>query len=54
MQERIEYVLTQPYPNDLPVGSNAADRKAYDKQCDDTLNVSCVMIAAMTETACNV
>jgi hypothetical protein len=30
-QEKIEYVLTEPYPGDLPTGSSDADRRAYEK-----------------------
>ena len=47
-QEKTEYVLTEPYPEDLPAGSSAADRRAYEKRCDDALNVSCLMLATMS------
>jgi hypothetical protein len=30
-QEKIEYVLSEPYPKDLPTGSSAADHRAYEK-----------------------
>jgi hypothetical protein len=30
-QEKIEYVLSEPYPKDLPAGSSAADHRAYEK-----------------------
>jgi hypothetical protein len=30
-QEKTEYVLTEPYPDDLPAGSSDADRKAHEK-----------------------
>jgi hypothetical protein len=33
---------------DLPAGSSAADRIAYEKRCDDALNVSCLMLATMS------
>jgi hypothetical protein len=32
-QDKIEYVLTEPYPNDLSVGSTAADHRAHEKRC---------------------
>jgi hypothetical protein len=30
-QEKTEYVLSEPFPEDLPAGSSAADRTAYEK-----------------------
>ena len=47
-QERKEYVLEQPYPNDLPDNASNADRTAYEKHCDDSVNVSCLMLATMS------
>jgi hypothetical protein len=47
-QEKIEYVLTVPYPKDLPAGLSAADHKADEKRCDDALNMSCLMPATMS------
>jgi hypothetical protein len=47
-QEKIEYVLLESYPEDLPAGSSAADRRAYEKRCDDVLNVSCLMLTTMS------
>jgi hypothetical protein len=47
-QEKTEYVLIEPYPDDLPTGSTATDRRAHEKRCDDVLNVSCLMLAAMS------
>lgn len=47
-QERKEYVLEQPYPNDLLDNASNADRTAYDKHCDDSVNVSCLMLATMS------
>jgi hypothetical protein len=46
-QEKTEYILSEPYPEDLPAGSNAVDRRAYEKCCDYVLNVSCLMLAIM-------
>jgi hypothetical protein len=47
-QEKTEYVLTKLYPDDLPAGLSAADRRAHEKRCNDALNVSCLMLAAMS------
>jgi hypothetical protein len=47
-QEKTEYVLTEPYPDDLPVGLTAIDHKAHEKHCDDALNVSYLMLATMS------
>jgi hypothetical protein len=47
-QEKIEYVLTEPYHDDLPAGSTTVDRRAHEKRCDDALNVSCLMLARMS------
>ena len=47
-QEKKEYVLEQPYPNDLPDNATDADRTAYEKHCDDLVNVSCLMLATMS------
>jgi hypothetical protein len=47
-QEKIEYVLTKPYLDDLPSGLSAADRRANEKHCDDALNIRCLMLATMS------
>jgi hypothetical protein len=47
-QEKTEYVLLEPYPEDLPAGSSVVDRRAHEKRCDDALNVSYVMLAIMS------
>ena len=47
-QERKEYVLELPYPNDLPDNASNADLTAYEKHCDDAVNVSCLMLATMS------
>jgi hypothetical protein len=47
-QEKIEYVLTEPYPDDLLAGSTVVDHRAHEKHCDDALNVSCLMLATMS------
>jgi hypothetical protein len=33
-QEKMEYVLSEPYPEDLPASSSAADHSAYEKRCE--------------------
>jgi hypothetical protein len=47
-KKKIEYVLIEPYPEDLPTGSTVADHRAYEKRCNDALNVSCLMLATMS------
>jgi hypothetical protein len=47
-QEKIEYVLTEPYPDDLPTSLGVADRRAHEKHCNDVLNVSYLMLARMS------
>jgi hypothetical protein len=47
-QEKIEYVLSERYLEDLPAGSSVVDRRAYEKRCDDALNISCLMLATMS------
>ena len=46
--EKREYVLEKPYPDDIPKGANAAARTAYEKYCNDSLEVSCLMLATMS------
>ncbi|KAJ1257246.1 hypothetical protein BS78_K143600 [Paspalum vaginatum] len=43
-----EYVLGQPYPEEPKSGASAADRMAYDKHCNDSLDVGCLMLATMS------
>jgi hypothetical protein len=47
-QEKTEYILTELYPDDLPVGLTAVDHRAHEKCCDDALNISCLMLATMS------
>jgi hypothetical protein len=47
-QEKIEYVLLEPYPKDLLAGLSVVDRRAYEKWCDDALNVNCLMLVTMS------
>jgi hypothetical protein len=44
-QEKTKYVLLEPYPEDLSAGSSVVDHRAYEKRCDDALNVSYLMLA---------
>jgi hypothetical protein len=46
--EKIEYVLSEPYREDLPTGLSAADHRAYEKHYDDALNVSCLVLTTMS------
>ena len=46
--EKREYVLEKPYPDDIPKGANVAARRAYEKYCNDSLEVSCLMLATMS------
>jgi hypothetical protein len=46
-KKKTEYVLIEPYPEDLPTGSSVADHRGYENRCDDALNVSCLMLATM-------
>jgi hypothetical protein len=48
IQEKKEYVLEQQYPDDLPDGANTAACRAYEKHCNDSLDVSCLMLATMS------
>ncbi|WVZ57947.1 hypothetical protein U9M48_008275 [Paspalum notatum var. saurae] len=47
-QEKKEYVLEQPYSDEPGNGASAADRRAYEKHCNDSLDVSCLMLATMS------
>jgi hypothetical protein len=47
-QQKTKYVLSEPYPEDLPAGSSVADHRAYEKRCDDALNASCLMLGTMS------
>ena len=46
--EKKEYVLEQPNPDNLPNGANAAARRAYEKHCNASLEVSCLMLAIIS------
>ncbi|KAJ1275375.1 hypothetical protein BS78_05G130900 [Paspalum vaginatum] len=47
-QEKKEYALEQPYHDEQGNGASAADRRAYEKHCNDSLDVGCLMLATMS------
>jgi hypothetical protein len=47
-QEKKEYVLEQAYPDDLPDDANVAECRAYEKHCNDSLDISCLMLTTMS------
>jgi hypothetical protein len=47
-QEKTEYVLKEPYPDDLPNNANESERLAYEKHTNDTINVSYLILATMS------
>ena len=44
-QEKAEYVLEEPYPDDLPDDADELDRV---KNTNDVINVSCLMLATIS------
>ncbi|KAJ1267808.1 hypothetical protein BS78_07G086500 [Paspalum vaginatum] len=46
-QEKKEYVLDQPYPEDLEASATAAEHRDYEKHRNDSLDVGCLMLATM-------
>jgi hypothetical protein len=47
-QEKEEYVLKQPKPDELPNGATAAARRVYEKHYNESLDVSCLMLATVS------
>src|SRR5579859_7196555 len=47
-QEKKEYVLEEPCPDEPEANASTADRKAYEKHCDDDVDVSCLILATMS------
>ena len=47
-QEKKEYVLELPYPDELPENATAAQKREYEKHTNDALDVSCLMLATMS------
>ena len=42
------YVLDEPIPQAPPAGAPTAQRNAYNKHLNDSMEVSCIMLATMT------
>ncbi|KAK8985167.1 hypothetical protein V6N11_012006 [Hibiscus sabdariffa] len=47
-QERKEYVIEEPIPDEPAANSPRADKDKFKKHLDDILDVSCLMLATMT------
>ena len=47
-QEKNEYALEKPYPDDLPDDATDSARAAYKKHCNDAINVNYLMLATMS------
>ena len=45
--ERKLYVIDQPFPNELAADAPRAEKNAYSKHKDDSLDVTCIMLAIM-------
>ena len=46
-QEKKEYVLESPYPEEPSADATRAEKNAYEKHCNDTVDVHCLMLATM-------
>ena len=46
-QERKLYVLDEPHPEEPAESASRADKNAYDKHHNDSLDVACLMLATM-------
>ncbi|KAK9003913.1 hypothetical protein V6N11_018807 [Hibiscus sabdariffa] len=47
-QERKEYVIEEPVPNDPGANISRADKDEFKKHMDDMVDVGCLMLATMT------
>ncbi len=47
-QEHKEFVLTEPFPANLPNNVPAAQRREHEKRCNNYLDISCFMLATMS------
>ncbi|KAL4302552.1 hypothetical protein GQ457_10G011590 [Hibiscus cannabinus] len=47
-QERKEYVIEEPFPNDPGANAPKVDKNKFNKHMDDMLDVGCLMLATMT------
>jgi len=46
--EKELYVLDEPLPEPPPAGAPVAQRNAYNRHLNDSVEVSCIMLATMT------
>ena len=47
-QERKYYVLETPLPQEPPQNASRAEKEAYKKHKDDSLDVQCIMLSSMS------
>nr|ABA92862.2 retrotransposon protein, putative, Ty1-copia subclass [Oryza sativa Japonica Group] len=47
-QEHKEFMLTQPFPADLPNNAPVAQRREHERRCNEYLDISCLMLATMS------
>ncbi|KAK8652358.1 hypothetical protein V6N13_061378 [Hibiscus sabdariffa] len=47
-QERKEYVIEEPVPNDPGANASGADKDKFKKHMDDMVDAGCLMLATMT------
>ncbi|KAK8715434.1 hypothetical protein V6N13_042768 [Hibiscus sabdariffa] len=47
-QERKEYVIEEPVPNDPGANASRADKDKFQKHMDDMVDIGCLMLATMT------
>ncbi|KAL4385983.1 hypothetical protein GQ457_09G016510 [Hibiscus cannabinus] len=47
-QERKEYVIEEPVPNEPGTNDPRADKDKFKKHMDDMLDVGCLVLATMT------
>ena len=46
-QERKEYILDQPIPEELAANASRAQKDAYNKHLNDSVDVTCLMLGCM-------
>ena len=46
-QERKEYILDQPVPDEPAVNASKAQKDIYSKHLNDSINVTCLMLGCM-------
>src|SRR5438128_334798 len=47
-QEKQDYVLEVPYPDEPPANATTVVRRAREKHCNNSIDVSCLMLATMS------